>query len=191
MQYLMNILTQIGGNASTSAMFDPGETAYYPNTGVRLVYAKHDPDSAVNAPVGSCVGKLTESSLSAGGNWFNPTVKAGVVYTADLSRSSSIYGVGIALNNFSSSASSLRYGWFMVQGELSQLNAMLAKQGISAITARGSSIAANGILRFDEDGKFGTVAATTILAALNGMGRARVASSGSAISNLVLWGRNV
>lgn len=191
MQNLINILTQIGGDATTSAMFEPGEIANYPNTGVMLVYAKHDPDSAVTAVKGSCVGKLAESSLTAGGNFFNPTVKAGKVYTADLSRSSSIYGVAIALNNFSSSASSLRYGWFMVKGELLDLNRMLAKQGISSIQARGSSIGANGILVFDEDGKFGTVAATTIRAALNGMGRARVASSGSAISNLVLWGRNI
>lgn len=190
MQYLLNMLSQIGGDATTTPLLGPGETCYYPNTGVRLVYAKHDPDSAVAAPKGSAVGKLAESSLT-GSNWFNPTVKAGKIYTSDLSRSSSIYGVGIALQNFSSSASSLRYGWFMVAGELRELNEALAKQGIASIQARGISVAANGLLVFDADGQFGTIAATTIRAALNAVGRARVASSGSAISNIVLWGRNV
>lgn len=190
MQVMLNMLSQIGGNATTQALLEPGETTYYPNTGVRLVYAKHDPDSAVAAPVGSAVGKVTETSLTSGGNWYNPTVVAGKVYTADLSRSSSIYGVGIALQSFSGSASSLRYGWFMVSGELAELNRALAEDGISSIQARGVSVANNGVLVFAADGVFKTVATSTIRAALNGVGRARGASSGSAVSNIVLWGKN-
>lgn len=183
--FILTAQSGIGGDASTYAQFPPGTKATYPNTDCEFIYGKHDAHATLAAPAGSAVGKLTETTLMSG-SFYTPSVNVAKVYTAQLNRSSSLYGGLMAVQNFSGSASSLRYGWFMYKGELRNLNQQLVRDGGTAINARVTNVGANALIRFGADAKFRSVASATIYASF---ARARVAASGSACANILLFGQ--
>jgi len=159
---VMNVFTPaIRGNALTAAPLGIVVGEQVNVAGCVLEFCKYAPRSAVGASVGNALGYV-RNSLQNGS--INGTASGNnlCAVTADVSESNSTQPFGVALNVFSSSAGSYRFGWALRKGDVRNLNRWLVKQGIATIQVRLTSVGAQAGLVFNTDGAFKTIALTTM-----------------------------
>ena len=151
----------------------------YPGTNCEIIGIKYDGATSVPCSVGCPVGRIafaTEAGSVPGTGTGN--TKGGM--TSDISRSSASLGVGITLNIFTGSTSSLRFGYALVGGELNDLNRALVRDGITSININGKSIAQGGWFGFGADVQV-TSLAKTILSVGKVLGKSRTSITAAGV----------
>lgn len=129
--------------------------------GCVLEFIKYAPRSAVGASVGNVLGHVRNSLQNGSINGSASGNNLGAV-TADVSESNSTQPFGVALNVFSSSAGSYRFGWALRKGDVRSFNRWLTRHGIASVQVRITSVGAQAGLVFNTDGAAKTIALTTM-----------------------------